>query len=102
MNKKDLLNELYKRDGAKCHYCGIEEDDFRTVWGQKFYGGIKRGGRLEIDRKDHKGPYEISNCVLACSLCNMAKSDIFTYDEFESVGNAIKEIWQRRMEAIQH
>lgn len=60
MNKKELLDELYKRNGTKCHYCGIEEADFRKVWGQKFYGGTKRGGRLEIDRKDHKGIYEPS------------------------------------------
>jgi hypothetical protein len=101
MNKKELLDALYKRDGRKCHYCGIAEDDFRAVWGQKFYGGVKRGGRLEIDRKNHQGIYEISNCVLACALCNMAKSDMFTYNEFKRLGVVIREIWQHHVEEIQ-
>jgi hypothetical protein len=97
LNKEELLKELYSRDGRKCHYCEIEETDFRKVWGTKFYGGNTRGGRLEVDRKDNEGIYEISNCVLACALCNMAKSNIFTYDEFLNIGAAIKELWQERI-----
>jgi hypothetical protein len=29
-------------------------------------------------------------------LCNNAKSDEFTYEEFKRVGDVIKEIWQQR------
>lgn len=36
------------------------------------------------------------NLVLACALCNMAKTDFLTYDEFKIVGKAIREIWQQR------
>jgi len=94
--KKELRNQLYERDGTKCHYCGIEEKDFPTVWGNSFYGGIKRGRILEIDHKNNKLGHDVTNCVLACALCNMAKSDKFTYEEFMRVGDVIKQIWQRR------
>ena len=93
--KNELRNQLYKRDGTKCHYCGIEEKDFVLIWGE-FYGGKKRGSVLEVDRKDNRREYQIENCVLACAVCNNAKSDKFTYDEFITVGKAIGEICQVR------
>ena len=94
--KEKLRDQLYTRYGSKCHYCGIEEKNFITVWGKTFYGGIKRGRILEIDRIDNSLGYCIENCVLACALCNMAKSDKFDYEEFKKVGNVIREIWQRK------
>ncbi len=107
--EKELLDELYKRDGHRCHYCGIEQKDFLELWG-KFYGLPYRGRRLEIE---HKEAVVIDNgritkvnrsdlkhtpekCVLACALCNMAKSNMFTYDEFRRVSKVIEETWQQR------
>ena len=89
--KKELRGQLYERDGHTCHYCGIHEDDFVRIW-RTFYGG-KRGRTLEVDRKDNGQGYEIENCVLACAVCNNAKSDKFAYEEFKRVGNVIKQIW---------
>lgn len=94
--KKQLRKQLYERDGIKCHYCGIAEDEFCKIWGETFYGGIKRGRKLEIDRKDNNSKYDMANCVLACAICNMAKSDKFTYDEFRRVGDVMRDIWQKR------
>ena len=97
MNQKNKLrNQLYERDGRKCHYRGIEEKDLLPIWGE-FYGGKKRGGTLEVDRKDSTRGYEIENCVLACAVCNNAKSDKFTYEEFKAVGKIIEQIWRRRI-----
>jgi 5-methylcytosine-specific restriction endonuclease McrA len=93
--KKALRTQLYKRDGRKCHYCGIDEKDFFSIWGE-FYGSKRRGSTLEVDRKDNSRGYEIDNCVLACAVCNNAKSDKFSYDEFKRVGEVIKGIWQSR------
>jgi hypothetical protein len=104
--KKELRDTLYERDGHVCHYCGIQEADFLRLWG-KFYGLPYRGQTLEVERKETvviKGngivridrEYTLENCVLACALCNMAKSDMFTYDEFKKVGKVIEEIWQKR------
>ena len=98
--RQELRNKLYERDGRRCHYCGIEEADFPQIWGE-FYGMRKRQ-KLEIDRKDNerdkdnRPKYDIENCVLACPVCNMAKSDKFTYEEFKRVGDVIREIWQQR------
>jgi 5-methylcytosine-specific restriction endonuclease McrA len=99
-DKKKLRSQLYERDGRQCHYCGIEEEDFPKIWGDEFYGGIKRGRILEIDRKGNNEPYSLENSVLACALCNMAKSDKFTYDEFKKVGELIRTIWQKRKNSV--
>lgn len=99
--RRELRERLYKRYGRKCHYCGIEEDAFPVAWRLKetpFYGLPYRGYTLEIDHKDYKQGHSIDNCVLACALCNMAKSDMFEYDEFKKVGEVIKEIWQKRVD----
>ena len=93
--KAQLRLQLYGRDEKKCHYCGIAESDFTAIWGE-FYGGKKRGPKLEIDRRDNTLGYDIENCVLACAVCNCAKSDKFTYEEFKRVGKTIREIWQQR------
>ncbi|MFC1910495.1 hypothetical protein ACFLXC_04325 [Chloroflexota bacterium] len=105
--KTKLLDKLYEQDGHTCHYCGIQEGDFRKLWGEKFYGGTKRGGRLEVEHKDAvviKGNEIVKmeredtpeKCVLACALCNMAKSNMFTYEEFKKVGKVIEKIWRQR------
>ena len=104
--KKELLAELYKRDGHKCHYCAIQEGESLGLWGE-FYGLPYRGRRLEIERKESvviegnsiekiDREYTVENCVLACALCNMSKSNMFTYNEFKRVGKVIEEIWQQR------
>ena len=107
--KKELRDKLYERDGHKCHYCGIEEDDFLGLWG-KFYGLPYRGRKSEVEHKDTvviRGNDIVKmgredtpeKCVLACALCNMAKSNMFTYEEFKKVGKVIEEIWQQRKRA---
>jgi len=100
--RKQLRNELAKRDGKQCHYCGIPEDEFYQIWGGPFYGGFKRGQRLEIDRKVNSLGYDIDNCVLACPICNMAKSDKFSYDEFKEMGEVISRIWRNRKKTRIH
>ena len=116
MTKKEkaLLDELYKKDKDKhvCHYCGIPESEFLDLWG-KFYNRETRGKRLEIDhkeavvkknrvikktRKDHL-EHTSNSCVLACALCNMAKSNLFTSEELKKVGKVIREIWQERRDS---
>ena len=42
--------------------------------------------------------YTPDNYVLACALCNMAKSNMFTHEEFHKVGKVIEEIWRKRKE----
>jgi hypothetical protein len=42
--KIELRNQLYVNDGKTCHYCGIKESDFVTIWGN-FYG-VRKGAEL--------------------------------------------------------
>jgi len=94
--QKDILRQkLYQRDYHQCHYCQISEKDVIPIW-DKFYGQDKRDQCLEVDRKDNEKGYSMDNCVLACAVCNCAKSNKFTYVEFLKVGAVIKEIWQQR------
>ena len=99
--KTELREQLYIRDGRNCSYCGIAEEDFCEIWGDTFYGGIKRGRILEIDRIDNNKGYSDKNCILACALCNMAKSDKFTSIEFILFGRVIKDIWEYRMKQLE-
>jgi hypothetical protein len=67
--------------GSKCHYCG---------------GELPKCGSA-LDRKDCAGPYSTENCVPACTECNVAKSDHFSYEEMvEIVGPAIRAVHERR------
>lgn len=97
MDKGKLRKKLYERDGRDCHYCGIKEGDFLRIWGV-FYR--TRGKRLELERTDNKKGYTLKNCVLACAICNNAKSNKFTSEEFKTIGKAIKKIWLKRISKI--
>ncbi len=94
--KDDLIKLLRKRDGTKCHYCWIEEEEFTRIWKKPIYK-IGTRKRLEVEHKNGDNQnWDCENLVLACPICNIAKSDQFTYDEFKKVGDVIREIWQQR------
>lgn len=86
--------EWYENETKNCHYCKIPENEFIGIWGE-FYGG-RRGHRLEIDRKNPEDIYTVNTIVLACCLCNCAKSNMFKYEEFKNVGEVIEKIWRQR------
>lgn len=94
--KEKLRKQLYERDGHTCHYCNIPEEAVLTAW-KRIYGLDKRGRRLEIERKDNSEDYCLENCVLSCAPCNISKSNLFTYQEFERVGKVIEQIWRHRL-----
>lgn len=91
--REELKSILKKEQGEKCYYCEISENKFIPLWGI-FY--TTRGRKLEIDRTDNSKGYVRDNCVLACALCNNAKSNKFSKDEFKKVGKVIKKVWQAR------
>ncbi|MGA2333392.1 MAG: hypothetical protein ABSG75_16705 [Syntrophales bacterium] len=92
---KSLKERLYERDGNRCHYCHIEENDFIPIWGI-FYENPNRGPTLEIERKNNNQDYTMDNFVLACPLCNNAKTDKLTECEMIEVGKVIEKIWKRK------
>lgn len=101
-HNKKLIDILKKMYGDECHYCRIKESEIATIWGPiyprhrgKEIFSTRKG--LELEHKDGiKTNNSWKNLSLACPICNIAKSDQFTYNEFRKVGNVIREIWQER------
>ncbi|ADG92665.1 hypothetical protein Arnit_1002 [Arcobacter nitrofigilis DSM 7299] len=110
-NKKDLeefkfsdfkeFYNWYKRQPNNCCYCGITQEDAIK---SKVYDNLKRKTRgisLEIERvitfpkKDNV--YSVSNCRLACHVCNNAKSDFFTVEDFKLIAKGINNFWSNKL-----
>jgi len=81
--KNDFI-DWYNLQEKICHYCGIKI---------KKYSGKSGPQRdtISIDRKNPKGPYSKSNCILCCMKCNIVKNNIITYEQMcNIVGPLIK------------
>ena len=83
-----------KEQKGLCEYCHLPGDTTTYYRIEGFRMG-RRGFSLEVDRKDAKGQYSPENCVLACYPCNNAKSDVFSYEEFLEIGDAIGRVKKR-------
>ena len=83
-----------KQQKGLCEYCHLPGSTL-SCYGSSFRKG-KRGLHLEVDRKDARGQYSPENCVLACYPCNNAKSDVFSYEEFLCIGEAIGKVKKRK------
>lgn len=88
----ELLN-WWKEQENKCQYCGITQNELYKIAELRgelikkeegkegnnltINGKTKRSiGTLEIERKDCTKSYTYKNCILACPLCNNAKSNL--------------------------
>ena len=82
--------------GIKCEYCGVSQEKLRQIAiirGKEnepnftLNGKQKRkNGAMEIDRKDQKLEYEvIDNLVFACPLCNNAKSNLISSNDWKDI-----------------
>lgn len=84
-----------------CFYCSLPENALEELRNQPRHINKRypqRGKSLEIDRKQAELPYSnIQNLVLACYWCNNAKTDTFTEQEFQQLGQVIKRIWENRL-----
>ncbi len=73
----------------QCHYCEISQAELKKVVQKRkgnltLNGGTKRSkGTLEIERKDPDEEYTNNNCVLACPICNNAKSNLISEDQWK-------------------
>jgi hypothetical protein len=84
---QDFLNFTKIPD---CHYCGdlLEWKPHKDPGTTSF--------RYFLDRKDSNIGYELDNLVTCCTLCNLTKSDKFTYEEFIKIGQVIRNIKEDR------
>ena len=88
-NPDDLL-KWFKNQKNRCGYCGVTQKDLKklaVIRGTSnkpnitLNGKTKRSkGTLEIEKKDPAKGYTYENCILACPLCNNAKSNLIDED----------------------
>ena len=74
---------------AKCYYCDITQDELNILFREEkilpLNDAIKRSsGSLEIERRDStSNSYRPENIVLACPLCNNAKSNLIDEESWK-------------------
>lgn len=94
--RKDVFNHdfqkfynWYEKQGQKCGYCEITQEELYQLFDKnertlpylentrKYIKAPKRSsGTLEIERLDSSDSYNGENIILACPLCNNAKSNL--------------------------
>ena len=78
-----------------CRYCGTTESNLKKLFKEKDDKTEKKKkplyskkrsftATLQVDRKNPDEGYNGDNCVLACALCNNAKSDMINYENFKT------------------
>ena len=92
-------------DQTCCEYCGVTQKQCREHMEKVARnGGNKRnrGNTFELERKNSqkgKNLYKEGNCIWICHVCNNAKSDLFTEDEFKNtIAKGIKSFWESKRE----
>ena len=87
----------------RCCYCGIDENTLKDT----FENGVviskkpSFSGELQIERKDPNGDYCHDNCEFACVICNNAKSDMISAEDFTTYFvPGIKEYWEHIKEKL--
>ena len=87
----------------QCCHCGIDENTLKDA----FENGVviskkpSFSGELQIERKDPDGDYCDDNCEFACVICNNAKSDMISAEEFkEFFVPGIKAYWEHIKEKL--
>ena len=91
-----------------CDYCGITQDELYAIVNKRGgnltqNGGQKRSkGTLEIEQKEApeqgKKYKDLSNLVLACPLCNNAKSNLIDENSWrELFASPIRTYYERQL-----
>jgi len=91
--------EWYVNADKKCYYCNITQEELAKLHEIGIINKRKsRGKTLEIDRKIANEEYmNIGNLTYSCYWCNNAKTDTFTESEFLIIGQAISQVWKKRL-----
>jgi hypothetical protein len=95
-----IFFEWYLEQPRTCYYCGIEEKVIVDLFKSKKIAPKKpawKNGTLQIERKDPNKGYVRENCALACVLCNNAKSDLVSADEFKPIAAGIREFLNQKV-----
>lgn len=116
-NDFKVFFDWYKQESKKgtCGYCGISQEELNIIFKKEKILPLKRlspstnkrkrsSGSLEIERKDSEGnSYHISNLILACPLCNNAKSNLISEDDWTNIFvPAMQKYYSKLLSEISH
>ena len=76
--------EWYSAQEPKCYYCGATQAQLEQLFDDKLISSTKFNATLHIKQKTPKQGYKSTNRVLACALCNNAKSDMISDENFKA------------------
>lgn len=100
-NDFSLFLDWHCSQESKCYYCGVSsstlEKAFERNHGKPLISSKKRSfsAELQIDKKNPENGYNKDNCVLACALCNNAKSDMISAEDFKKfIAPAFSNYWK--------
>tara|TARA_R110002050_G_scaffold129124_2_gene250611 strand:+ start:5193 stop:5762 length:570 start_codon:yes stop_codon:yes gene_type:complete len=87
---KDYVKFLkwYKDQNNCCGYCKVSQSELDRLVQLRngnltLNGKIKRSkGTLEIEKRDSSMPYTYENSILCCPLCNNAKSNLISENDW--------------------
>jgi len=98
-DREDFIS-WYINTPKKCYYCECTEEQikkFHEITDSK--RKKTRGKSFEIERlKDES--YSENNCVFSCYWCNNAKSDVFTPEQFKSIGLEIGKVIRKSIKKL--
>lgn len=75
--------DWYRAQNQKCHYCGTAQGELERLFDDELVSSSKFTATLHVEQKTPKQGYNKDNCVLSCALCNNAKSDMISYENFK-------------------
>jgi ribosomal protein S18 acetylase RimI-like enzyme/5-methylcytosine-specific restriction endonuclease McrA len=79
----EAFYDWYKKQNDKCYYCHTTSTMLKQLFESEKLKSTKFNETLHIEQLDPKKGYNDSNCRLACSLCNNAKSDLISKSNYE-------------------
>ncbi len=93
--------EQYDKQHGRCAYCGVSEAKCRHFFEQQrpdaLVGSKRvRGFHLELEHKKANLHGHKENCVLACYVCNNAKSDFLSEEDFKTIAAGISAFWEKK------
>ncbi|ACM64202.1 hypothetical protein J7D62_000678 [Campylobacter lari] len=102
-NGIDNFISWYKKQEKECYYCKIAQSDLANLFKNKLITSKKPSfnSSLQIERLNPDKGYNEENCVLACCICNNAKSDMISASDFEKYfSNSVKNFYENLLKNI--
>jgi len=90
-----------KKQNNCCYYCKISENDLKELFDKGILKSKKFTATFHIERLDSEKNYIADNMVFACSLCNNAKSDMISENDFKDYfANPMYQYLQSKMNLL--